>query len=307
MKTTLTLESLNTKELPSATLFNSVLSVNLSGSKVQTLSVESTPTSINVIENGMISSFDSSLIGFLAINGTKNGRNVIQNNTSLNCVIIGGKYSDSIFGGTGSNFIQPGAGNDNVYSVDGTNIIDAVGGVDRIFTSSTATVFSDKKDLVVRFKDQGTVSVENNILYISATNEEGVVNLSQKGGKITISYDFNQTDGFNPIRETFSNIKFVAYKGGTAPNIYINQTCLSEVVVGGVQGDYLKGGFGKYSFIRGGSGNDQIFGNAVTNELSGDLGNDQITLLRSLYVDIIRSDMFDTIVGNKKNDIVMGK
>jgi Ca2+-binding RTX toxin-like protein len=309
----LLLQTCEERDLLAATLLGSALTVNLAGAKVNTVDVSVVADDVVVNENGQLSTFARSQVDSLVLNGNLRTRNVMQNRTDIDAVMIGGNMADVIYAGSGTNTINPGRGNDVVSALEGVNTIDvAAQGVDRVFTNATATVTSTKaKDTVVQFgatgREQGSgfIGVVGGTLFISPFNTQGVVGIAngKKAGEVTVRYVPDQTLDPQANILTFKKVKFIAYLGGTEPNIYVNQTRVSEAVIGGAQGDYLRGGIGTVSFISGGAGNDTIFTSGKNNVVNGGVGANSFFL--GVSMDAVIANSFDTIHGRRKNDGVV--
>ncbi|MGI9570622.1 MAG: calcium-binding protein, partial [Desulfobulbia bacterium] len=68
-----------------------------------------------------------------------------------NDILIGGKNSDALFGGDGDDFIFGGKGRDLIIGGDGADTVNGGKGKDVLVVDALDTIFSDKKDLVVKF------------------------------------------------------------------------------------------------------------------------------------------------------------
>ncbi len=308
----LNIEQLEARDLPSATLLGGILTVVESGPGVSTVSIDNAPGQIQVTEgdgsgfNNAVSLFDATTVTGVIVWGAGNGVNVIQQNTSLPCLLLGGNRADTIFGGSGLNFIDPGVGNDTVYALLGSNVINTAGdGPDRVFTNFPAIVFADARDSVVRFFGPGRTpgsgfigldtSLNDGVLYIAPSNNGSWVILDPgpQPGDVVASYDLG--DGAGPQTQLFRGVGFISYFGGTGTDQYLNNTAISEAVYGSASNDVLIGGIGAFSIEKGSGGNDIVVGRARHNDLSGNGGTDFLVDLGNHQDDILRTDAADLV------------
>src|SRR5262245_10559426 len=121
----LQLERLEDRNVPSTStlLADGTLLVNVQGGGTHTVSVDlvNQGAQVQVNLDGQLSVFDSAQVTNLVVNGARQGVNVIQNNTGVASMLVGGDKADRIFGGSGSNYIDAGKGKDLVYALLGQN------------------------------------------------------------------------------------------------------------------------------------------------------------------------------------------
>ncbi len=299
------LETLENRLTPSTTLVDNTLVVT----DAQIVSVDRVGDTIQVTENGVVTSFDSALVQSLNIQGDKNTQNVIQNNTSLDSVITGGNHDDTLFGGTGNNTIDGGKGDDIIYALLGSNTISSEGnGKDKIFTNFPANVTADTQDLVVRFFRPGRtpgvpfIGVEDGVLYITPSNNGSSVVIDSVD-KNTISVTYDLGDGNGLLQQTFDDVKAISYFGGAGNDLYMNNTEIVEAAYGSAGNDVLFGNLGDFSLLKGSGGNDVLYGRAKTNDLSGNGGADTLSSVGNN--DVYRYDLSDTLVGVDKKDVLI--
>ncbi len=307
------LEQLEDRLTPTTAVFsNGLLFVVEQGPGTHTVSVDSVAGRIQVTEgdgsgfNNIVTTFDSATVTSVFVLGAPNGVDVIQQNTSLPCLLLGGDRADTIIGGRGLNFIDPGQGNDVVYSLLGTNTISTTGdGQDYILTNFAATVFSDPHDQVVRFFGPGRApgqpfvgfdnTLSDGVLYITPSNNGSFVILNPGGrpGEVVALYDLG--DGNGTQTQTFEGVQFVSYFGGTGGDVYLNNTRISEAAYGGAGNDVVYGGTGEVSFLKGLGGNDLVVGRGSHNDISGNAGADVLIDLGRHRDDVIRTDAADMV------------
>ncbi len=321
----LRLETLESRYAPAATLLGGTLTVVGQGKGVYTLSVDNAPGVVNVTENGVVTPFDTTQVQRLVLIGSNKAENVIQNNTNLDSVILGGNKRDTLFGGSGNNFLSGRAGGDNIYSLLGVNTVDIRGqGKDRVFTNVGATVLSNKNDLVVRFFAPGRTpgvpfigQEADGVLYITPSNNGSSVIITPGLTPTSISVTYDLGVGLGSQTVSFSNVKAIAYFGGTGDDVYINETTIGseaanfpEAIYGSAGNDILLSGFGPYSILKGSGGDDLLGLRSVDGDVSGNGGQDTITLLgpfdgtptnKRRYV--VRTDPFDTVLGAIPQDV----
>lgn len=304
---------LGSRDLPASMLAGDTLLVSVPPGGTHTVSVDSSPFQVTVTEDGVATGYDPLLVSRVTVLGGT-GRNVVQNNTALDCVLVGGPRGDTLFGGTGRNTILPGGGGDTVYALLGSNVIDASGGgPDRVFTNFPAAVLADRQDLVVRFFNTGRTpgsgfigldeTLGDGVLYITPGNAGSRVTLDPAGpGKVKATYDLGT--GAGPLTAVFTGVRAVSYFGGAGDDVYTNNTRLVEAAYGSAGNDTLTGGRGAFSLLKGSGGDDTLTGRARANDVSGNGGADTLTVL-SAAADVFRTDALDTLVGRKKNDVVI--
>ncbi len=248
----------------------------------------------------------------VTVNGS-NKDDVIEVNTAANTQLYGNGGDDTIFGGTGTNFIDAGKGKDVVYSLLGTNTINSSDhSMDRVFTNFNATVTSDSKDIVVRFFGPGrtpgagfvgmsTTGDDAGVLYIAPTNTGTSTVITQDGPNTVVTYNF----GNGVQTQSFQNVKTIAYFGGSGNDFYMNTTNIPEAAYGSAGNDIVISGVGKFSLLKGSSGSDMLFGRAEHNDISTNQSNgsvDTVFLLDGFKNNIVRASSVDVVVGLTPSD-----
>ncbi len=306
------LEVLESRDLPSVTLLNGTLFILEQGPGIHTVSVDSVAGQIQVTEgdgsgfNNAVSLFDSSLVTGVIVAGSANGVNVIQQNTSLSCILQGGNRGDTIIGGSGSNLINGGGGHDVLYSLLGKNIISSYGGgEDYILTNYPALVFADSQDTVVRFFGPGRApgqpfigfdpSLGDGVLYITPSNNGSWVVIDPGPTKDSVVASYDLGDGNGPQTQLFTGVQFISYFGGSGNDAYLNNTRIGEAAYGGAGNDFVVGGTGDVSFLKGLGGGDVVVGRGDHNDISGNAGADFLVDLGHHRDDVIRTDAADLV------------
>lgn len=303
----LSLETLESRDVPSSMLNNGTLFVTLSG-KLNAVSIDTVAGMTQVTENGKVASFAG--VMNIVVVGSANGENVIQNNTSIDSTLLGGNKSDTLFGGSGRNTIDPGNGTDVVYALLGDNVINSAdSNSDRVFTNFGAAVNADKKDLVVRFfapgRTPGTPFIgqeADGVLYITPSNNGSQVVLTP-GKKDTVVATYDLGDGLGLRTQTFKNVKAISYFGGSGDDLFVNNTRIDNAAYGSAGNDVLFGGVGDFSLLKGSGGDDVLFARAKQNDVSGNGGADVIFALAGQGRNIFRAGPEDTIVGLARGDV----
>jgi Ca2+-binding RTX toxin-like protein len=318
----LTVEALETRALPSASLVGGLLCVVEPNHGTHTVSVDRVAAQIQVTEGdgsgagNVVSLFDSAAVTSVFVQGAEHGVNVIQQNTSLPSVLLGGDRADTIFGGTGLNQIDPGKGHDTVYALLGVNTISVAGeGTDRVFTNFGAVVSADNQDTVVRFFGPGRTpgapfigfdtTLNDSALYITPSNNGSSVTLDPGADKGDVVATYDLGDGNGLQTQTFSGVQTIAYFGGAGNDTFVDNTRLPGAAYGSAGNDTLYGGTGAFFILKGSGGNDVLVGRARHNDLSGNGGADVLTDLGNGRADIFRVDALDTVFGLMAGDITI--
>ncbi len=310
----LSVEMLERRDCPSATLLNGTLFVVEQGPGTHTVSVDSVNNQIQVTEgdgsglNNAVSLFDPATVTGVFVAGAPDGTNIIQQNVAnLPALLVAGNHGDTIIGGNGPNTIVGGYGKDVLYSLLGSNTIYTAGDgkEDYVLTNFGASVYSDPQDSVVRFFGPGRTpgtpfigldsTLNDGVLYITPSNNGSWVVLDPGAvpGEVVASYDLG--DGNGPQTQVFEGVGFVSYFGGSGNDVYYNNTSVSEAAYGSAGNDALVGGTGEVSFLKGLGGNDVVVGQARHNDISGNAGSDILIDLNRHKGDVIRVDAADFI------------
>lgn len=277
--------------MPAISLQGGVLAIIAPDGGEHGVSVSAAPGAIVGTLDGASAAFPVAAVQSLFLAGGS-GDDVIQNVTNLPAVLLGGRGRDTLFTGTGSDFADPGPGRDVVYSLLGSPVISTAGnGRDLVFSNPNNSVDAGPEDDVVTFfapgrtPGAGTVTLENGVLYIAPTNAGTTTTLSYDGGNVVVSTDFAGTFTYRR-----SDVRLVAYFGGTGDDRFVNDTQIIGAAYGSAGNDVLVGGYGPYFLLKGSSGNDVLVGRARRNDLSGNAGNDVLIALAGQGDNIFRID-----------------
>ena len=266
-------------------------------------------TAVQVTEDGQVSGlFPTSMVTSLFVQGSNAGRNVIQNNTAVLGVLVGGSGNDSLFGGTGTNVLLPGGGDDEVYALLGVNVISTGGdGTDAVLTNAGASVLAGAEDQVVRFFGPGRTpgtpfvgldpSLNDGVLYITPSNGGSDTRLAPGAnpGDVTATLDLG--DGLGSRTRAFSGVKFVSFFGGSGRDVYVNATTVPDAAYGSGGDDFLAGSLGAFSLLKGSGGNDVLLGRSRSNDLSGNSGADTLVATAGVGGNTFRVDAQDAVIG----------
>ncbi len=306
----LNIEALESRDCPSAALINGTLFVVEQGPGVHTVSVDNVNNQVQVTEgdgsgfNNITSLYDPTTVTGVVVFGADNGVNVVQQNTALPDMLVGGNRGDTIIGGAGVNYIIGGNGGDTLYSLLGTNTIVTGNGEDYVLTNFGAQVYAEPQDQVVRFFGPGRApgagfigldpTLQDGVLYIAPTNNGSwtVLNPGTRQGEVIALYDLG--DGNGQQAQVFEGVQFISYFGGGGNDAYVNNTRVGEAAYGGAGNDIVYGGAGDVSFLKGLGGNDVVVGRGGHNDISGNAGADILVDLNNHKGDVIRTDFTAT-------------
>lgn len=316
-KNVLSFEALEGRDLPSATLIGGVLFDFLRGPGVHRVSVDRVGTQVQVVEDGQTSLFDAASVQAIYVKGADAAGNIVQNNTGIASALIGGDQADTLFGGTGFNYIDPVGGDDLVYAIipRSNNVINAGGeGRDFIFSNFGSFVNAGPEDQTATFFAPGRTpgsafigtdpSLNDGTLYITPGNGGSQVFLlpGEKKGDVVALYDLG--DGQGQKAQTFSGVSFISYFGGAGNDIYQNNTDTSEAAYGSAGDDVLVGGRGERTLLKGSGGDDVLVLQAGQNDGSANSGRDRIFFLRG-GPNVARIDAADLAFGLTAGDAVL--
>lgn len=231
-----------------------------------------------------------------AVVSTGAGDDDIENNTSINLTALAGRGDDRVFGGTGRNTIDLGAGDDVGYSLVGATVITGGSGADRIYVNALNVlgVDSDKRDLVVRFFDKGRVPGSGR-----AELDNGVLYLTPSGAIRTEVFQVKSTvfvqQGTQLTSFDARSVRSIAYFGDGANNTFVNRTSTEEAAYGAGGDDTIVSGTGKFNLLKGSGGQDTLIARGRRADVSSNGGGDTIILFP--YVDAkLRTRADDTVI-----------
>jgi len=229
------------------------------------------------------------------VNGALTSRLVAQDNAAVTFAALGGAGDDTIFGGSGRNFIAGGPGDDITYAIlpTATDYIDTRdGGTDHVFANANPanTLLTDGPalDPVVTFfrpdrlPGSGVLRQEaDGVLYVVPTNNGSYFQLDPLpgagAGAVVATYDLG--DGRGRQTQAFSGVVALSYFGGSGADVMINNSSVREAAYGGAGDDFLLGGFGDVSILKGLAGSDSVLGRTAGRaDLSGNAGSDTVVM-----------------------------
>lgn len=185
-------------------------------------------------------------------------------------VITGGLGDDKIYGGAGSNtiYFNKGDGHDIVYSDGGTDYLH-FNGVSR----DELTFASNGKDLIIRYSDNGTVTLDSYFTEGSSvkwlwTTTYGNQTIESFIDNFNLTYEFAQIGNVEGTENADAVI-------GTSGNDIIDALAGNDRIYGEAGDDTIDGGEGN-DYIYGGAGNDTIHAGDGTDRVYGEDGNDII-------------------------------
>ncbi len=306
--------------LSGVSVTDGVLTVNGNAAD-NAITVSEVGDSLEVNVDGEVTVVDRAEVESLVIRGRR-GDDLLENRTSLDAVIIGGRGDDVIRGGSGNDVMNGGAGDDVITDTGGDNVLRGGRGDDSLQTTSSGsdTLFGGAGDDVLyaivgeanvvnsgRGNDQviarlgldetdasardttilfGTenLTVEDGVLYVMGG---GRTVITQVGDQLVVSVDGERT--------TFDadEVTTIAGVGSGEDDVFINLTD-KETVYYGVGGDDLLIGGSSRDLLKGGSGNDVILGRGGNDDLSGDTDAD--ILFGGPGTDLLRFDADDVFV-----------
>lgn len=304
----LSFEELESRDLPAALVLGGYLFVVESGPGPHTVSLSQQGAQYQLTEGDGNPAHDvSQLFSGLAgacLFGSPDGPNVMQQLTPLPCLLVGGRFGDTLFGGTGTNWLDGLGGADVVYSLLGTNTINSAGdgSIDRVFTNYSGQVTTDPGELVVRFfapqRAPGTPYLAqegDGVLYITTGNADSRVYLLPGAAADDVLAVYDLGDGRGVRASYFQAVKNVSYFGGAGNDTLVNLTAVDMEAYGGAGNDFLAGGRGR-NVLKGLAGNDVVWGRGAVNDLSGNAGADTL-IGRNNPGDVFRVDAADQVFG----------
>jgi Ca2+-binding RTX toxin-like protein len=199
------------------------------------------PTTLNVMFNGVLSTFDPALITAITIDGQE-GDDVISISSAvtLPATIKGGNGNDTLTAGGGATTILGGAGDDTYY-----------------FANATTT----QADTVVELAGEGTDS-----LNFASMTDAVTVDLTSDSALAVMANRTIQSGGVGQA----GNFENVASGSG---NDTLIGNSLGNILTGNGGNDTLIGGDGNNS-LDGGAGDDSLSAGSGNDNLSGGVGND---------------------------------
>lgn len=271
------LEELEGRVVPAVvSLTNGLLSVvgNDGGSVVQ---VSQQGATVRVSADNVITLFPAAAVTSISLVGGRNGFNDLTNLAPINSTIVGGDFGNTLQAFGGNDTIFGGLGSDTIYDILGTNVVNSQRGTakDTLFVNAASTTLSKANDQVVSFFGAGrtpgsnSIQLINGVLYLTPDNDGSTTTVTPAGGMLVVAMDARTM--LFPINA----VQYIGYFGGQGNDTYVNGSTVPEVAYGGLGGnDTLVGNVGFTSFMKGGGGNDVIVGRSLSNDLSGNDGND---------------------------------
>lgn len=220
------------------------------------------------------------------------GPDFFINNTDVNCNADGGHDKDSLYGGSGINYLHGGPGDDNLFGGTGNNIIFGGGDDDEIFGNSGSDwLYGDAGD--------DYISDEASSPFVVSVIDGGDGN-----DRISGHGDYGQVEISGGPDDDTINAFGVATVYGNGGNDQILGTSRDDIVYGGDGDDQIYVLDGN-DLVYGGSGNDAIYGDLGHDTIFGQDGEDYV--FGAEGDDFVNGGNDDDIVqGGEGNDYVFG-
>jgi Ca2+-binding RTX toxin-like protein len=215
----------------------------------------------------------------------------IDDDITIGSTITGGAGNDTIFGGGGDDLILGGDGDDDLHGGPGNDTLQGNIGSDTLAgDAGRDSLAADGTDLLHGDPLDSGVDVINSVLIVIGTSGDNNILVEPDGGNIKVIVDGEDTsypdDRFHSIR--------IDGAGGN-DTIKIQNLDLPATLKGGAGNDVIYGSNGA-DRINGGDGNDWISGGAGNDTLYGGAGNDKI----------FGGDGKDYIVAGAGADVIRG-